>query len=182
MDCENTLGLGEPIAVPSEARLYNEGQQGGLPIIGMDDIWRKTEMLTRRQRRIAKDDVPKVLVRVFGVDALAVIQAGAIDEMNLQVGLRQGGRLDRVDHFVGTDFDLDAFELGDRFEHSVRGSRATIQRSEDENFVTSAMQLGRKGRAHVRKPAYFGEGCDFGGDESDLHDASIVGQPPLGQP
>ena len=89
------VSAGVEQAVPLVSRARLERQEAGVPIVGVEYVGAPLQTLARVQHRTRKEREAPVLVAVVGIDPVAVVQRGAVDEVDRQVAPRQHSRPQR---------------------------------------------------------------------------------------
>ena len=158
-------------AIPPVTRLEREREEGGLPVVAVDDVGREAHALAHLERGTRQHEEAQVLVGICRVERRAMVDGRAVDEMNGRGARALGDEdVDRVAVRAEADLDV-AQELLD-----VRALRVDrlVERHERADVVPGAAQVGRQRCGDVAQTTGFGVAGDLRGHEEDVHGSAIM--------
>lgn len=154
-------------AIPRVQRLEVEGNQRGLPVVTVEDLRTPLHALAALQSRAREQGEAEVLVGVVRVEARAVEEHGAMDEVHRHLGPGQPRAVCREDERARVRADRNVRGPGERLEVVGVHVDRRVERREDADVVPGAVKVRGERGGDVREPAGLGEGRDLAGDVSD---------------
>src|SRR5690606_7302563 len=102
VDCQYRTGSGEQ-PVPRVTRLQVKGDQRRVPVVAVKDVGREAHVLAHLDRGSGEQQETQVLVVIRRVDAVALVELRATQEVQRYVGAGEEGSVDGVPAFVAPE-------------------------------------------------------------------------------
>ena len=167
MDGQNRLAVAEQ-PVPVVDRLEVERHQRRMPVVAVEDVGPPAHALAALDGGAREQGEAQVLVPLAGVDAVAVKQLRAVDEVDVDLAGRRPADEHRAGEMVRAEPQVQVAQEVDRRHVVLRGVDDRIEGHEDAHVVPLAFQVLGQGRGDVGQTAGLGEGRDLRGEETDF--------------
>ncbi len=136
--------------VPGVDRAQVDRRQRRVPVVDVDDVRRPAHALAALERDAGEQGVAQVLVPLAAVDRVVVIERRTVDEVDIDLALRQAGGEDGVGELARPQVDLDVAQEIDRDEREVELRHAGVERQEDAGRRGPACRGRATGRPRHR--------------------------------
>ena len=137
--------------------LEQQWRECRVPVVRVHDLGCEVHALAAFERGSSQRQVADVLVRGVGIDARAVEQRGAVDQVHPQVGVRHPCGLHVVLEFVRPDSNRERAKEVDRVAVDAGEFHLAVQGDEHAQVVAAPGQVAGQRRGHVAEPAGLGE-------------------------